>query len=166
MRISQPGVLVRLTQTKPNALFRSGSKSTEADNANGPTVAAEHEDIAFHIAVTELRPFTANRVIDELIAETERLAQYSTTAVMGTAAPEIGNGVRLFPYKRWVLLFRYESHGIDVLRIADGGQDYLLQSRRLEMVQRAVLPPRSTWTAVFLHIHGLRQDALDPGQSS
>jgi plasmid stabilization system protein ParE len=42
-----------------------------------------------------------------------------------TSAPEIGERVRLFSYKRWVILFRYEPHGIDVLRLADGSQDYL-----------------------------------------
>jgi plasmid stabilization system protein ParE len=60
-----------------------------------------------------------------LIAQTERLAQLSPTTILGTAAPEIGEDVRLFPFKRWVILFRYELHGIDVLRIADGSQDYL-----------------------------------------
>ena len=44
---------------------------------------------------------------------------------MGTEAPEIGLDVRLFSYKRWVLIFRYMPHGIDVLRIVDGSQDYL-----------------------------------------
>jgi plasmid stabilization system protein ParE len=83
------------------------------------------QEIAFHIAFRERRPVTAERIIDELIAQAEKLAQLSTTTVLGTAAPEIGDGVRLFPYKRWVVLFRYEPHGIDVLRFADGSQDYL-----------------------------------------
>jgi plasmid stabilization system protein ParE len=83
------------------------------------------QDIAFHVAFTERRPLTADHIIDELIAQAEKLAQLSTTTVLGTAAPEIGDGVRLFPYKRWVIMFRYEPHGIDVLRFADGSQDYL-----------------------------------------
>ena len=83
------------------------------------------QDIAFHIAFRERRPRTAERIIDELIAQAAKLAELSTTAVLGTAAPEIGAGVRLFRYKRWVLVFRYEPHGIDVLRFADGSQDYL-----------------------------------------
>jgi len=83
------------------------------------------QNIAFHIAFADRRPLTADRIIDELIAQSERLAQLSTISVLGTAAPEIGDGVRLFPYKRWVIIFRYESHGIDVLRFADGSQDYL-----------------------------------------
>ncbi|NUQ63718.1 MAG: type II toxin-antitoxin system RelE/ParE family toxin [Pirellulales bacterium] len=83
------------------------------------------QDIAFHIALVERRPATADRIIDELIAQAEKLAELSAIATLGTAAPEIGEGVRLFSYKRWVILFRYQPHGIDVLRFADGSQDYL-----------------------------------------
>ena len=52
--------------------------------------AAEHDlqDIAFHIAFREKRPLTADRVIDELIAQAEKAAQLSTATVLGTAAPE------------------------------------------------------------------------------
>ncbi|MCY2993160.1 MAG: type II toxin-antitoxin system RelE/ParE family toxin [Planctomycetota bacterium] len=91
------------------------------------TEAAERDlqDIAFHIAFTHRRPLAAERSIDALIAQAEKIAQLSTTTVLGTAAPEIGDGVRLFRCKRWVVVFRYEQHGIDVLRFADGSQDYL-----------------------------------------
>ena len=91
------------------------------------TAAAERDlqNIAFHIAFTARRPLLADHIIDELIVQAEQLAQFSTTTQLGTEAPEIGDGVRLFSYKRWVILFRYETHGIDVLRFADGSQDYL-----------------------------------------
>jgi plasmid stabilization system protein ParE len=91
------------------------------------TAAAERDlqQIAFHIAFQEGRTVTADRIIDELIAQAEKLARLSTTTVMGTAAPEIGDGVRLLSYKRWVIIFRYQPHGVDVLRFADGSQDYL-----------------------------------------
>lgn len=64
------------------------------------TDAAERDlqEIAFHIAFQEGRAVTAGRVIDELIAQAEKLAQLSATAVLGTAAPEISDGVRLFSY--------------------------------------------------------------------
>ena len=74
------------------------------------------QDIAFHIALSERRPLAADRIVDELIAQAEKLAQLSTTVTLGTAAPEIGRDVRFYSYKRWVILFRYEPHGIDVLR--------------------------------------------------
>ena len=46
-------------------------------------------------------------------------------AMQSGVAAEIGAGVRLFPDTRWVLVFRHEQHGIDLLRFADGSQDYL-----------------------------------------
>jgi plasmid stabilization system protein ParE len=89
--------------------------------------AAEHDlrELAFQIAVMDGRVVAAERLIDELIEQAENLARTSGIAEMGTAAPELGERVRLFSHKRWVIIFRYESHGIDVLRIVDGSQDYL-----------------------------------------
>jgi plasmid stabilization system protein ParE len=91
------------------------------------TEAAEQDlrDIAFHVAVIDNRPLAADRIIDELIEKADTLARLSGSSVMGTACPEIGRGVRLFSHKRWVILFRYEPHGVDVLRFADASQDYL-----------------------------------------
>ncbi len=62
------------------------------------------QDIAFHIAFVERRPVSADRIIDERIAQAEKLAELSVTATL-RPAPEIGEGVRLFPYSCWVLLF-------------------------------------------------------------
>ena len=90
---------------------------------------ADLQEIAFQIAVRDQRPATADRVIDELIEQCERLAQHSETSIQGTAASELGDNVRLFSYRRWVIVFRYEAHGVDILRIGDGNQDYM--SRRL-----------------------------------
>ncbi len=84
------------------------------------------QELAYQIAVVDGRMLTAERVIDELIAQTDNLARTSGIAEMGTAAPEVGEQIRLFTYKRWVIIFRYEPHGIDVLRIVDGSQDYLI----------------------------------------
>jgi plasmid stabilization system protein ParE len=91
------------------------------------TQAAEDDlrEIAFHIAFREQRPSTADRIIDELIARCERLAESSISSIQGTAAPEIGDGVRLFAHQRWVIIFRYQPHGVGILRIADSSQDYL-----------------------------------------
>lgn len=83
------------------------------------------QDIAFRIAFEEQRPLTSDRIVDELIGQAEELADLSTSTILGTAAPELGDGVRLFAYKRWVIIFRYQPHGVDVLRFADGSQDYL-----------------------------------------
>lgn len=91
------------------------------------TEAAERDlrSIAFQIAVNDGRPAVADRIIDHLIKQSELLAQTSRSSRLGTECPEIGQGVRLFTVKRWVVLFRYEEHGIDVLRFADSSQAYL-----------------------------------------
>lgn len=80
------------------------------------TEAAERDlqDIAFYVAFNEHRPQAA-----------ENLARLSKSAEMGASCPELGESVRLFSHKRWVIIFRYEAHGIDVLRFADSSQDYL-----------------------------------------
>ncbi len=83
------------------------------------------QEIAFQIAFTSRRPILADVIIDELIAECEKLAELSATAKLGTRAPELGDDIRLFSYNRWVIIFRYGLHGIDVFRIADGSQAYL-----------------------------------------
>jgi plasmid stabilization system protein ParE len=86
---------------------------------------ADLQEIAFQIAVRDQRPATADRAIDELIERCERLARTSETSVQGTAAPELGDSVRLLSHGRWVIVFRYEAHGVDILRFADGNQDYM-----------------------------------------
>jgi len=91
------------------------------------SAAAEHDlqTIAYHVAFIDRNPLAADQIIDDLIGAAERLAELSTVSIMGTAAPELGNGIRLFHCQRWVIIFRYASHGIDVLRFVDGKQDYM-----------------------------------------
>ena len=91
------------------------------------TAAAEHdfENIAYQIAVERDCPETARKVLWRLDRQCDRLHEMASVATLGTAAPEIGEGVRLFSIERWVILFRYEQDGILVLRIADGSQNYL-----------------------------------------
>jgi plasmid stabilization system protein ParE len=81
--------------------------------------------LAYQIAIIDGRIMAAERLIDELIDQAENLARTSGIAEMGTAAPELGERVRLFTHRRWVINFRYAPHGVDVLRIVDGSQDYL-----------------------------------------
>ncbi len=47
------------------------------------------ESIAFEIALADRRPVTADRIIDELIGQCDKLAQLAPTAILGTSAPEL-----------------------------------------------------------------------------
>lgn len=91
------------------------------------TAAADSDlnEIAIRIGVESGRPIAADRLVDEIIDCCEDLAARSNVASIGTAAPELGTGVRLLSHRRWVIIFRYIDEGVLVLRIADGRQDYL-----------------------------------------
>jgi plasmid stabilization system protein ParE len=80
--------------------------------------------IALQIGLESGRVVTGARIIDELIDCCDRIAALPVGMVLGSAAPELGTGVRLFHHRRWVLIFRYLDTGILVLRIVDGSQDY------------------------------------------
>jgi plasmid stabilization system protein ParE len=82
-------------------------------------------DIGYLIGVESGRPRAADRIVDELIDCCEQLANLSPASQLGTLAPELGDGVRLFHHRRWVIVFRYEPEGVMILRIVDGAQDYL-----------------------------------------
>jgi plasmid stabilization system protein ParE len=82
-------------------------------------------NIGYQIGVESGRPLTAEKIIDELIDCCDHLAELSSVSRLGTAVPELGQGVRLFSHNRWVIIFRYVDEGVLVLRIADGSQDYL-----------------------------------------
>jgi len=90
------------------------------------------QNIAYRVAIADGRPAAVDRIIDELIEQCDRLAEFCGTAMMGTAVSEIGDGVRLLAYKRWVIIFRYRSDGVDIIRFADGSQDYLSWTLQLE----------------------------------
>jgi plasmid stabilization system protein ParE len=57
-------------------------------------------NIAYQIAVESRRPITAEKMVDELIDCCNHLAELSPLAQLGTAAPELGQGIRLFSHRR------------------------------------------------------------------
>ena len=86
------------------------------------TDAAEQDlrDIAYYIAVEDGRPLTADRNIDELIAKCDT---YAASPLFGTATPELGESYRVFPFKRWIVIYRPIDDGINAMRIVDGSRD-------------------------------------------
>ena len=86
-----------------------------------PSAEQDLRDIAYYIAVKDGRPLTADRVVDGIIAKCE---EYAGKPNLGTAAPDLGKGFRLFRFKRWVIIYRAIDDGIEILRIVDGARDY------------------------------------------
>jgi len=57
----------------------------------GRSEAAERDlrDIAYHVAFRDRRPLTADRIIDELIAQAEKIAELSATTMLAASHPAI-----------------------------------------------------------------------------
>lgn len=87
------------------------------------TPSAEEDllEIAHYIAVEQQRPLTAERLIDEMIG---KCGEYAATPQGGAAVPHLGDGYRIFHFKRWVVIYLPIDDGIEVLRIVDGARDY------------------------------------------
>lgn len=87
-----------------------------------PEAESDLEEIAFYIALDEIRPATADRIVHGVRDLCELIA---TQPEMGERHPELCAGCRVFPYKhRWIVLYRPVEDGIQVLRLVDGTRDY------------------------------------------
>lgn len=86
-----------------------------------PAAETDLEDIAFYVGIENARPQTAARLIDRIVAKCE---QYASHPVMGTARPDLGEEIRLFSHSRYVIIYRADDAGLEVLRVVDGARDY------------------------------------------
>ncbi|MFO1048733.1 MAG: type II toxin-antitoxin system RelE/ParE family toxin [Geminicoccaceae bacterium] len=68
-----------------------------------------------HIAADN--PSAADRMLDRIEAKLRLLA---ATPKLGPARPDIAEGLRLFPIKRYVVLYRELPDGIEVVRVVHG----------------------------------------------
>ncbi|WP_459557720.1 type II toxin-antitoxin system RelE/ParE family toxin [Lacunimicrobium album] len=81
--------------------------------------------IILFIAKSKFDPKSAIRIGDQIIETCDHIAELSLTTRMVQSAPDIGVDVRLYHFKRWVIVYRYVSHGVEVLRICNQSQDYM-----------------------------------------
>lgn len=78
-------------------------------------------EIGRYIGRTQHRPSLAAKIMREIRNHCDFLAQFPYS---GTARPDLGHDVRVTSWNRWVIIFRPVPHGIDVLRVVDGGRDW------------------------------------------
>jgi toxin ParE1/3/4 len=78
-------------------------------------------DIAFYVGVKDNRPEVAERLTRSLLAKCDL---YAENPGLGMARPDLGESVRVFPFKRWVVIYEPVDEAIRVLRIIDGSRDY------------------------------------------
>ncbi len=66
----------------------------------------------------------ATRFVNEIVSKFPLLATQpiATQPKMAVARPDIAPDARAFPYRRYLILYRVEKHGISIVRIIQGSQ--------------------------------------------
>lgn len=83
------------------------------------------DDIYDYIGERERRPSTAERVVAELVDTCQSYAaSFAAGSLLGSDRSDLGDSVRVFRHKRWVVVFRPIENGIEVIRVIDGSRDY------------------------------------------
>lgn len=85
------------------------------------------DDIYNYIARKNHRPLTADRFVRELDEACRKYAGiYAAGSEIGTPRDDLGDGLRVFTHKRWVVVFGPTSGGIEIIRVLDGSRDFPL----------------------------------------
>lgn len=79
------------------------------------------EEILYYIAVEAKRPLVAEKIGEQIRSCCERLAR---SPHLGEVRADLGERLRTFSFKRWVVVYRPADDGIDVVGIVDGARDY------------------------------------------
>ena len=83
------------------------------------------DDIYVYIAHSDGRPLTADIFVSELVLRCESYAEaFAASHLIGTPRSDLGEQIRVFSHKRWVVVFRPIENGIEVLRVVDGSRDF------------------------------------------
>jgi len=85
-----------------------------------PKAGSDLEDILYYIRVTALRPLTAQRIGEEIVAAAEQQAKSPSSGSRHLAAPPDWRYVR---HKRWLVFYQPHSQGIEIMRVVDGARD-------------------------------------------
>ncbi len=75
-------------------------------------------DIWLHIA--EDQPVNADRFLERLQEKAQKLAEFTD---MGVDRLELAPGIKSFPVERYVLFYRPNEHGIELVRVLHGSRD-------------------------------------------
>lgn len=78
-------------------------------------------DIAYHVATLGQRPDAAHKVIDDV---ERKCAEYAEQPLMGSPAGDLGENMRTFTHKRWVIIYVPTDYGLDVISVVNGARDY------------------------------------------
>jgi toxin ParE1/3/4 len=86
-----------------------------------PTAKRELDDIHDYIGVERQSPLAAANLVVEIYV-TANL--YATQPEMGESREDLGQDLRIFSVKAYIVVYRALPDGIEVLRVVDGRRDY------------------------------------------
>ncbi len=86
-----------------------------------PTAKRELDEIHDFIGVERQSPTAAANLIREIY---ENANLYATQPLMGTSRDDLGEGLRIFFVKAYIVVYRPLQDGIEVVRVVDGRRNY------------------------------------------
>ena len=86
-----------------------------------PTARADLKEIGHFIAERDGRRLTARKIVREIHA---KCSDYASNLLLGEANPNLGEGFRIFPHKRWVVIYQPRDYGLEVFAVLDGSREY------------------------------------------
>ena len=90
-----------------------------------PQAEADLAAIYEYIATRDHRLSVAKDVVHKLRDHCDEYSNLVAAGhVLGTLREDLAEGVRVFTHQRWVVVFRQNDSGVEILRIFDGSRDY------------------------------------------
>jgi toxin ParE1/3/4 len=78
------------------------------------------KQISHYIAIEQQSPQGAYRLRERFFADFRRLAR---NPLIGQACPEFGEDLRIWPVSSYVVLYKPQKDGINIVQIAHGARD-------------------------------------------
>lgn len=84
------------------------------------TPAAKEDLLAIWQYIAADNPAAADRVIDDLLDSSESIAAFPS---LGPDRPDLASNVRYFPRGSYLIFYRPDSHGVEILRYVHAERD-------------------------------------------
>ena len=84
---------------------------------------AENDLLEIWLYIAEDSPINADRFLDKLNEKAELIAGFNEA---GSPRPELGKDMQSFPVDRYVIYFREQPEGIELVRVLRGSRDTTL----------------------------------------
>lgn len=84
---------------------------------------AEQDLVDIWLYIAEDQPVNADRFLERLQEKAQKLTEFKD---LGIDRLELSPGIKSFPFERYVLYYRRNDHGIELVRVLHGSRDISL----------------------------------------